>query len=189
MDAVLAGLSFNTSSDHATDCYLEAYILLNAINGFNKNITAAFNPNLTNNKQAWVYFESVLLYMARVTANEGANSWGNCSVTAVDVTHTLFWHIAQWNEANPIQFFESLGFSITSKAVDIRSAGLYYSWYEKSGNLPGQISSVIRLVWRVIWFQNLYYGKNQVLQQDQAVSPDALPFFLKTAPAPLPREE
>lgn len=41
LDAVLAGLSFNTSSDHATDCYLQAYVFFDSFNGLQRNITGA----------------------------------------------------------------------------------------------------------------------------------------------------
>lgn len=102
LDAIVFGVDFHESSDHAPDCYDNFYSLLDSVNGMNINITAVTNSSLDYNYQVWKYFESILLYVAESTANQGANTWGNCSVTAIDNVHTILWYTVQWRGSNPI---------------------------------------------------------------------------------------
>lgn len=104
------------------------------------------------------------LFWSKVVADEFSDAYGNCSITAIDLTHSGYWIYSQWSQLDFAQWAESYCLSMLSKMIDFRNNIFYIEWFEEQGNYPGIIQIIINYLWEGIMFDNLYYGTNLVLK-------------------------
>ena len=103
-------------------------------------------------------------------SNKVANAFGNCSITIIDIIHTGHFYADQYSSFTFSQWVESFVLSLMSKTISFRNNLLYLDYYEKQGNIPGQIQIVLSFIWELLWFENLYYG-----QSDEALMQGFVP--------------
>jgi len=116
--------------------------MFDSLNGLYLNFTNISKSENTLDNY-YMYFESTSLYISDILSNQGANAFGNCTLSYVDIIEKFNKYIDMYSlflVNNSVgQFIESFILTLMSKVIQFRSDLYYLDYYSKNENVPGMI--------------------------------------------------